>query len=820
MRICKSNLMLTSRLLLLLTVFLMLPNSFSYGQDRPVDRVNLTKHIESEIGIVDISSTNELYGNATDGAILIDFVDRINAPSAYSIIYQLHIPGNYQLVSGITAQNGQLKIENAPNGEYFGFQIVRELDGAASVPNDAQINLAPASLARETENSTNARATCSKTYNDCVGTSRSFTNLESGNFYNSSATFRPCGFYLNDNCEVTDVSRWHCIDGNLSAPSAHTGYSYAAIGYSEMGLTAIQASRLNWIICNYAYNASGVLAAVWYISGTGGSSNNIVLAANAAITSPDGSEDLMSFYKANVSGVQDMVKWECQTACSLSVDAGADDIICDDESTTLTATTNGGTAPYTYIWNNGLGAGATQTVAPNSTTLYSVTVTDANGCTSTDEVLVTVEPSFVSGIDGPDTRCAGEGLLFTATPVVAGAIYSWTFSGPASPASSTDPSVVVTWASEGTYTVTLTVTRGVCEETYTKQVVITEEVFAAAGPDKEICQGASVEIGGNPTGPVGADYLWTPNLFLDDNSVSNPTSTPPVTITYTVQVTQNGCTRTESVTVNVNVDLNPMPEAGSAQTTCDNEPVTLGDPNTIPSVSYQWSTSAGDIPGATTSTLLVNPSIDTWYFVTAVNNQGCEGRDSVLVNVFPAPTVNAGADDQICDGESTTLSATATGGTAPYSFTWSNGLGNGATQTVSTSSTTTYTVTVTDANGCMDTDDVTITVYPSPTVDAGANQSTCGVEQVTLTASGSGGTSPYIYEWNNGLGNGPVQTASPEVTTVYTVLLTDANGCTSTDEVRITVNEIPVVDLGADMTTCEGDEVTIYCSSKWWIDAL
>ncbi len=544
----------------------------------------------------------------------------------------------------------------------------------------------------------------------------------------------------------------------------------------------------------------GLLTLVdWYDAPTGGN----LLLANSTSYTPSAAgiyyaEARLEFFEGCVS--------DARTAIELIINplpdanAGDDEIVCNGDPVTLTAT--GGTQ---YLWSTSATT-ASITVSPSSNATYTVTVTDANGCFDSDEVNVTVQSRFTSGIDGPDTRCAGEGLLFAATPPVNDAIYNWTFSGPATPASSTDPSVVVTWASEGTYTATLTVTKGACVEVYTHEVEITQEVFAAAGPDQEICQGASVQIGGNPTGPSGADYLWTPTLFLNNNTSSNPVATPPETFIYTVQVTQNGCTRTESVTVNVDVDLNPKPEAGAAQSTCDNVSVTIGDPNAIPNVDYQWSTAAGDISGATASTLEVNPSSSTWYFVTAINDQGCSGVDSVLVSVWPSPTANAGNNDAICDGESTTLSASATGGTAPYTFSWNNGLGTGASQSVSPSTTTTYVVTVTDANLCSSTDTVVIVVHLVPTVDAGPNQSTCGVEQVTLSASGSGGTPPYTYEWNNGLGSGATHTVSPEVPTVYTVLLTDANGCTATDEVRITVNEIPVVDLGADMTTCEGDE--------------
>jgi hypothetical protein len=392
---------------------------------------------------------------------------------------------------------------------------------------------------------------------------------------------------------------------------------------------------------------------------------------------------------------------------------------------------------------------------------------------------------------------------------VPGASYSWTFTGPATPNASSDASQVVTWSAEGTFNATLVVTKGACIRTYNHPIVITQEVFAAAGPDKTICRGASTQIGGSPTGPSGATYVWTPNLFLNNNNTANPTSTPPVTITYTVEVTQNGCTRSESVTIFVDVNLNPKPEAGPDVTICNGESVLIGNLPALPAVTYQWSTANGDIANSNASQISVSPTATTKYYVVATNAAGCPGMDSVIVNVNPTPIANAGIDVEICDGTPYTLNASASGGTPGYTYFWDNGIGAGASHPVTPSQTTTYTVTVTDPKGCIDTDQITITVNPKPIANAGANQSTCGVESVTLSASASGGTPGYTYVWDNGLGNGANKSVSPTQTTVYTVTVTDAKGCIDTDEVRITVNEVPNVNVGADTVICSGSAITI-----------
>src|SRR5699024_984363 len=115
----------------------------------------------------------------------------------------------------------------------------------------------------------------------------------------------------------------------------------------------------------------------------------------------------------------------------------------------------------------------------------------------------------------------------------------------------------------------------------------------------------------------------------------------------------------------------------------------------------------------------------------------CQNTDQVTVTVNPLPNIDAGTDVTICDGASTTISAT--GGT---SYTWDNSLGAGATHSVSPTSTTIYTVTGTDANGCQNTDQVTVTVNPLPTVTISSDFDVCIGEDINLTAGG--GTS---YSW-------------------------------------------------------------------------
>ena len=131
---------------------------------------------------------------------------------------------------------------------------------------------------------------------------------------------------------------------------------------------------------------------------------------------------------------------------------------------------------------------------------------------------------------------------------------------------------------------------------------------------------------------------------------------------------------------------------------------------------------------------------------------------------------------------------------------WDNGITDNTA--FSPNTTTTYTVTGTDANGCQNTDLVTVTVNALPTVSAGADQTVCFGDNVTLSGSGAS-----TYTWDNGITDNTAFTAT--ATTTYTVTGTDGNGCQNTDLVTVTVNALPTVSAGSDQTVCFGDDVTL-----------
>lgn len=295
-----------------------------------------------------------------------------------------------------------------------------------------------------------------------------------------------------------------------------------------------------------------------------------------------------------------------------------------------------------------------------------------------------------------------------------------------------------------------------------------------AGPDQTVCMGQSVILSGS-----GAQtYIW-------NNGVTNGVAfVPGGTTTYTVTGTAaNGCTDTDDVLVTVNTTI-PV-NAGQDQTICIGASVILSGSG---AQTYVWN-------NGVTNGVAFNPASTMTYTVTGTDANGCQGTDQVVVTVNPLPTVDAGPAQTVCQGTSVTLS-----GSGAVSYIWNNGVMNGVPFIAN--STQTYTVTGTNANGCTNTDQVTVTVNPSTSVNAGVDQSVCQGGSVTLTATGA-----QTYSWNNGVTNGVSFT--PGSTQTYTVTGTNANGCQSTDQVIVTVNPLPNVSAGGNQTICEGSPIVL-----------
>src|SRR5690606_17434669 len=158
-----------------------------------------------------------------------------------------------------------------------------------------------------------------------------------------------------------------------------------------------------------------------------------------------------------------------------------------------------------------------------------------------------------------------------------------------------------------------------------------------------------------------------------------------------------------------------------------------------------------------------------------------------------------------------TLVAGVSSGTAPYTYSWSTGATTSSI-TVSPTETTIYEVTVTDQSGCSAIASGTVNVNERPLVTILADDGDnilCFDQEVTLTADASAGTAPYTYLWNTGATTAEITVTPVAATTVYSVTVTDANGCDRSDNITIEKNPDLVIDIGATIVedvACNGDD--------------
>ncbi|MBP9076373.1 MAG: gliding motility-associated C-terminal domain-containing protein [Haliscomenobacter sp.] len=185
-------------------------------------------------------------------------------------------------------------------------------------------------------------------------------------------------------------------------------------------------------------------------------------------------------------------------------------------------------------------------------------------------------------------------------------------------------------------------------------------------------------------------------------------------------------------------------------------------------------------------------------------------RTPVTVTVISAPAVDAGPDLSVCSGKGAILNGNATGGTPPYRFMWSSGA-TIASAPINPATNTSYFLTVTDSNGCSGTDRVGVSVVVNPSVSAGSDQTICEGTTATLAATPGGGTAPYRYAWTTGDSLARISVA-PGASSVYTIVLTDSNNCSASDEVHIQVAPLPVASIQGSNQVCQGNSVTLTAS--------
>ena len=458
------------------------------------------------------------------------------------------------------------------------------------------------------------------------------------------------------------------------------------------------------------------------------------------------------------------------------------------------ANANGGQSPYTYLWSNGE---TTQTITGLAAGNYYVSVTTASGCVTVDSVTVNQPSQLNVAVTQNDASCFGMSNGSASVSSSGGTppyFYQWNNGQTISS---------VTGLSAGNYFITTTDSKG-CKEiqnvTINQPSPVVLSIFSLSNVS---CfggnNGTATAIAYGGVNPYS--YLWN----------TMPTQTTQTAIglssgNYIVTVLDSsGC----SMMVPVNI-TEPAPISSTINSVNANcygsstGTVAAAATGGSPPYSYLWSN--GQTIYSATNLAAGN------YSVLITDQNGCSHVDAATIS---QPTLLSAAITNVqnvscnkkLDGSAT---ANATGGTSSYTYQWSNGQ---TTSTATALGSGYYSVIITDANGCSAMAAVSITQPTAVIVSINAGDTICPGQNTIITADASGGINPYTYFWQPNVGFGNSQIVNPVSTTTYTAIVTDANGCTTTGVVLISVFPMNIaLTVNATPGICIGQSATISAS--------
>ncbi len=445
---------------------------------------------------------------------------------------------------------------------------------------------------------------------------------------------------------------------------------------------------------------------------------------------------------------------------------------------------SGGTTAYSYNWTPGNPTGdGTASVTGLTAQIYTVTVTDANSCVTTQTFNITAPTALVATpVSQTNVSCFG-GTNGSATTGISGGTpgysYAWMPSG--------GNAATATGLTAAVYTVTIT-DANLCVTTQTFNITSPSAITAVATQTNVTCNGgtngsASVAVSG---GAPGYTYAWMPS------GGNAATETGLASGIYTVTITDaNSCLMTQTFNITAPIALSVL--SSVTNVSCNGgadgsaNVVVMGG---VAPFTYAWTPSGGT--SATASGLTPGA-----YTCTITDNNGCTITESVTITEPTPLSVTESSVDITCFGaDDGSADVVVTGGTGPYTYVWSPSGGNASSATGLSPSL--YSCTITDANGCIYTSTFVINEPSLLIASSSATSVACNGGSATVTVTGAGGTTPYT-------GDGTfIVTAG-----TYTYTVTDANGCTSTTTVIVTEPTALAASSSSTSIACNGGNATV-----------
>jgi gliding motility-associated-like protein len=489
-------------------------------------------------------------------------------------------------------------------------------------------------------------------------------------------------------------------------------------------------------------------------------------------------------------------------------------------------TAGGGTTPYSYSWST-LPLQLTASASNLDAGLYTATVTDINGCSTSSTVTLTqpavmsTVTSVVSNYNGQDISCNGA-ADGSASATITGGTMPYSYSWSTSPVQSTP---IATGLNAATYTVNISDINGCANTatvTLTEPAALTSSATITSNYNGQniSCNSANdgTALVASTGGTAPYNYSWSTlpaQLTADANNLGAST--------YTATVTDvNGCSSTSTITLN-----EPLALAITASVTSDYNGQNIScngssDGSALATVTggtgpftYSWSTSPAQNNAAATNLT------SSTYTVSISDVNGCSGSATIsltepaVLSSTAIASSNYNGFNISCHGLSDgAIDMTTSGGTTPYQFLWSN---NGNTEDLSGLTSGLYSASITDVNGCTTNASVTLIQADSvlATINVLSNYNGFGVScnnnlDGTIDINVSGGTSTYTYLWSNGA---TTQDVTSLPSGAYLVTVTDGNNCVDTMTTILT--QPTALNIAVDsISNFNGYNVSCYNSSN------